>query len=80
MKPTKKQTSLLSENEQRAMRADAAVKTHAKAIGGLDNEVQIQIQDLLTDLLHLSREHCIDLDEVLDHARVHFAAELRGED
>lgn len=62
-----------SENKQRAERAFRTVLHYQQILE--KNEISASVQDLLTDLMHLSDEYNFDLEEVMIDARSNYDAE-----
>jgi hypothetical protein len=63
-------------NNQRAQWANTALSAFVNEVGGRDNSEAENIQDLLTDLRHLSDAHGIDIAELWDNSAEHYAEEI----
>ncbi|AZS08278.1 hypothetical protein PBI_IRONMAN_77 [Mycobacterium phage IronMan] len=59
--------------------AAVAVSAYVKVIGGEDEEVDIAIEDLLGDLMHLADAAGVDFDEALNKAEYNYDLEVNGE-
>jgi hypothetical protein len=56
-----------------------AIEAYQKRVGDYGTDRKTLMVDILADLMHFARRHCISLEDALDMARVHFEAEERGE-
>lgn len=63
-----------TENEMRAENALGAVE-HYRSLVNNEPDVEMDIQDLLTDLMHLCKEEKIDFSRCLARAQDHFKEE-----
>lgn len=66
-------------NDDRADRALRCLDDHYQAHGMSPEPLRDCITDLLTDLLHLAAQQCIDISECQGAADDHYSAELSEE-
>lgn len=64
-------------NVDRAGWARVGLAAFSRRTGEAGNEIETQLVDLLTDLMHLADYEGVDKDEVLDRALWHYAQDVR---
>lgn len=75
-----------SMNQKRVEWAEEAVNTFAERTwgqpfaGSHPEDREAMIYDLLADIMHLCAVEALDVDELVEHARMHYMAELHGDD
>lgn len=69
-------------NESRAVTAEAALKAYlgAKKESDAPEERETNIQDLVTDLLHLAKREKVDVESLLRMAKNNFETEAEDEE
>lgn len=67
-------------NKDRALAAACALRTHSELQGGMSNDAETRLLDLIADARHLADQLRLDWPRVLRLADVHYAAEDAHED
>lgn len=66
-------------NASRAHSAQNALAVFAKENGLEDEDIETQLSDIVTNLMHLCAINCVDFGSVLARAEGHYAAEIEEE-